>query len=378
MADHLDTLKTLIGFPTVSADSNLDLIHWIRGYLADLGVAAYLTHDETGRKANLFATIGDGEGGLVLSGHTDVVPVIGQAWTSDPFTAVIREGRLYGRGACDMKGFIAVVLSLVPEMMARPSGEPVHLAFSYDEEVGCKGVPHLLADLTRRNIKPRGCIIGEPTDMRVIIGHKGASMFRVRVKGLAAHSSLAPFGVNAIEYAGLMIAHLCHMGEDLRVEERRHGGFDIPYSTLQVNRISGGTAGNIVADQCEFMLDIRNLPWTRTEVLIADFRAWIDRDILPAMREVFTDAEVTIEQAGLVPAFDIAEDAPLVQRMRRAGRRDCGSGYVAFGTEAGLFQQSSIPTVVCGPGSIEQAHKPDEFVTLDQLAQCRDMLRRLL
>jgi acetylornithine deacetylase len=377
MTGHLDILKTLIGFPTVSADSNLDLIHWIRDYLADLGVIAHLTPDATGRKANLFATIGEGAGGLVLSGHTDIVPVTGQAWTSDPFVADIRDGRIYGRGACDMKGFIAVVLSLVPEMLARRGGEPVHLAFSYDEEVGCKGVPHLLADLARRNIKPRGCVIGEPTDMRVIIGHKGASMFRVRVKGLAAHSSLAPFGVNAIEYAGLMIAHLRQVGEDLRIEERRHGGFDIPYSTLQVNRITGGTAGNIVADSCEFMLDIRNLPWTRTEVLIADFKVWIARDILPAMCDVFSGAEVTIEQVGEVPAFEIAEEAPLVQRLQRAGRGNCGCGYVAFGTEAGLFQQSSIPTVVCGPGSIEQAHKPDEFVTLDQLVQCRDMLHRL-
>jgi acetylornithine deacetylase len=376
MTRHLEILATLIGFPTVSADSNLDLIYWIRDYLADYGVNAHLTHDSTGRKANLFATIGEGERGLILSGHSDVVPVTGQDWTSNPFTASIRDGKVYGRGACDMKGFIAVVLSLVPQIKAG-TGEPVHLAFSYDEEIGCKGVPQLIDDLARLGASPRGCLVGEPTGMDLIVGHKGANMYRVSVKGRAAHSSLAPMGVNAIEQAGLMIAWLVRKAEDLRSEERHHFGFDIPYSTLQVNRIKGGTAGNIVADSCEFMLDVRNLPWTRADVLLADFHAFIERDILPAMQEVAPEANVTIEQIGHVPAFEIAEDAPLVKRMQRAGK-GCRCGFMAFGTEAGLFQKAQVPTVVCGPGHIEQAHRPDEYVSLEQLDKCRVFLQRLL
>ncbi|MFT4077538.1 MAG: acetylornithine deacetylase [Asticcacaulis sp.] len=376
MTRHLEILERLIGFPTVSIDSNLALIHWIREYLAGFGVIAHLTHDDAGRKANLFATIGEGEGGLVLSGHTDVVPVAGQDWSSDPFTATIGDGRLYGRGACDMKGFIAVALSLVPDLVGR-TGEPIHLAFSYDEEIGCKGVPRLIADLAQRGISPRGCLIGEPTGMDLVVGHKGANMYRVVVTGRAAHSSLAPRGVNAIEQAALMIAWLIRIGETLRGEERRHFGFDIPNSTLQVNRIQGGTAGNIVADRCEFMLDIRNLPWTRTDVLLADFQAFIDQDILPAMRDIAPEASVTVEQVGHVPAFEIAEDAPLVKRMQLAGK-GCRCGFMAFGTEAGLFQQARIPTVICGPGHIEHAHRPDEYVSLDQLERCRSFLQRLL
>lgn len=375
---YIELLERLIAFPTVSADSNLDLIDWIRAYLAKQGVDAHLTFDDSGRKANLFATIGEGDGGMVLSGHTDVVPVAGQNWSADPFKATMRDDRIYGRGTCDMKGFIAVVLSLVPEMRHTPSRQPVHLAFSYDEEIGCLGARRLIADVVSRDVHPRGCIVGEPTGMRVIVGHKGAGMYAFSVAGRAVHSSLAPSGVNAIEYATRIILRFREIAERLRAHEVRQHGYDVPYSTIQVNRIGGGIAGNIVADHCDFTVDIRHLPCTNRAQLVAEVDRYIEADLLPEMQAVAPEAAVTWRETGNVPGFEISVDAPLVRAVRRSNSVDASCGQVAFGSEAGLYQHAGIPTLICGPGSIEQAHKPDEFVALDQLERCERMLRDVL
>ena len=376
--DILPLLARLIAFPTISSESNIALIEWVAAYLAEHGVEAHLTFDEARRKANLFATVIPGEGGLVLSGHTDVVPVAGQDWSSDPFVAQMREGRLYGRGACDMKGFIAVALSLVPEMRQRPGARPLHLALSYDEEVGCLGAPRMIDDIVRRGLRPSGCIVGEPTNMQVIVGHKGAGMYRCVVTGRAAHSSLAPSGVNAIEHAALLIARLREIGRRLEREEQHQASYDVPYSTIQVNRISGGSAGNIVADHCEMMVDIRHLPGTDRAALIAEVEAYAAAEVLPAMRAIAPEATIAFHEVADIPAFAIAPDAPLVRALSRSNSVEGTCGHVAFGTEAGLFQRAGIPTLVCGPGSIEQAHRPDEFVEIDQLDRCARMLRDML
>ncbi len=375
IAAALPLLDRLIAFPSVSADGNIELIRWIEAYLAECGVAARLTFDDSGRKANLFATIGDGDGGLVLSGHTDVVPVKGQAWTSDPFTAVRRNDRIYGRGACDMKGYIAVALSLVPDLRDRAAGEPVHLAFSYDEEVGCVGVRRMLADLPQVPVRPRGCIVGEPTGMHAVIGHKGAGMYKVSITGRAAHSSLAPQGVNAIQHAARIIERCRAIAERLEANEQRHPGYDVPYSTIQVNRISGGTSGNIVADHCEFLIDIRSLAATSQTSLLDEIRSFVDTDLLPQMRAVAPEAAIDFVQIGEVPAFEASAQSDLATLIRSHGGKECR--HVAFGTEAGLFERAGIPTLICGPGSIEQAHKPDEFVAIDQLVACDRMLRSI-
>lgn len=376
-SEAVGLLRTLVGFPTVSSESNLDLIRWIAAYLDRHGIESRLSFDETGRKANLFATVARGNDAIILSGHTDVVPVAGQSWASDPFAIAERDGRLYGRGTCDMKGFIAVALALVPRIV-QTHGRGVHLAFSYDEEIGCLGVRRLLDTLPVDRTLLAGCIIGEPTNMRAIIGHKGAGMYAFTVTGLAAHSSLAPRGVNAIHYASRLIAHLGEMARDLERTETRHQGYDVPFSTIQVNRISGGTVGNIVADRCEFVADIRSLPHTSHRRLLDAVEDYIERKLLPEMRTIFPDASIGWRQVGDVPGFSIDEDSRFVRDVKRALSSNEPGGHVAFGTEAGLFERAGIPTLVCGPGSIEQAHKPDEFVEIAQLDRCERMLSALL
>lgn len=374
----LSILHRLVGFPTVSSDSNLELIDWVRSYLADLGIESHLTFDAEGRKANLFATVGSGDGGVILSGHTDVVPITGQAWSSDPFEVVARDGRLFGRGTCDMKGFIAVALALVPEMIQREQSRPFHLALSYDEEIGCLGARGLIADVIERGYRPRGCIVGEPTEMRVVIGHKGAGMYAFAVDGLAVHSSLAPDGVNAIEYAARVIAKLREIALRLRASEPRHEGYDVPFSTIQVNRIGGGVAGNIVADRCDFTVDIRHLAGTDRAAIIAEIEQFAADELLPEMRLIAPEAAISWRETGDVPGFEIARDATLVREVARSNSVESSCGYVAFGSEAGLFQGAGIPAIICGPGSIEQAHKPDEFVAIEQLERCERMLRDVL
>ncbi len=378
----LPMLQRLVGFDTVSRHSNLGLIEWVRDDLARQGVASRLTYDSRQQKANLFATVGDGPApGLILSGHTDVVPVDGQNWSSDPFCATLRDGRLYGRGSADMKGFIAVALALVPRLLARQAAPaPVHLALSYDEEVGCLGVRGLIKDLQDSGLQAAGCIVGEPTGMALVLGHKGAQAWRCCVRGREAHSSLAPTGVNAIENAAELIVAIRRYAEQLRQTEAPNPGFDVPHTTMQTAWIQGGIATNVVPRDCEFRIDMRHLAATDPGALIGHLQAHARDLLLPRMRATAPEADIQFERLGEIPPFDTPPDSPLVQRVRRhLGRHaDDAPRYMGFGTEAGLFQRIGIPALICGPGFIDQAHKPDEFIALDQLNHCERFLCDLL
>jgi acetylornithine deacetylase len=369
-------LEQLIGFATVSRDSNLELIAFIRDYLAEHGVECELFYNPERTKANLFATIGPrDQGGIVLSGHTDVVPVEGQAWTVDPFRLTEREGRLYGRGTADMKGFIACVLAAVPALLERPLTMPVHLAFSYDEEVGCLGVRPMLAELEKRRHKPRLCLIGEPTELKPVLGHKGKLAMRCEVQGAACHSAYAPYGVNAIEYAARLIGKLGEIGAELARPERQDERFDPPFSTVQTGTIKGGRALNIVPAECEFDFEVRALPDFDARQVADELQSFAD-ELLPQMRAVQADTGIRLKPLSAYPGLATSADSEAAQLLALlSGSTEFGT--VAFGTEGGLFDQAGIPTVVCGPGSMDQGHKPDEFISLEQLAGCDAMLRRL-
>lgn len=376
-ATSLDLLERLVAFPTVSRDSNLALIGFIRDYLAGHGVASELFLNAEGTKANLFATLGPSDrGGVVLSGHTDVVPVDGQAWTRDPFRLSESEGRLYGRGTADMKGFIASVLAAVPAFLAQPLRLPVHLALSYDEEVGCLGVRSLLDALAQRPNRPRLCLIGEPTELRPVLGHKGKLAMRCQVHGAACHSAYAPQGVNAIEYAARLIGHLGEIGEELARPEHHDPRFDPPYSTVQTGLIEGGRALNIVPAECRFDFEVRALPGFDAQQVATRLDRYAQAELVPRMQAVQPGTGIRFEPLGSYPglATDAASEAAELVALI-SGSRDFGT--VAFGTEGGLFHEAGIPTVVCGPGSMDQGHKPDEFVTLAQLEACDAMLLRL-
>ncbi|MFN5511704.1 MAG: acetylornithine deacetylase [Burkholderiales bacterium] len=373
----LEILRTLVGFDTVSHRSNLGLIEWVRDRLAAQGVTSRLTYDADRRKANLFATIGAPRpGGLVLSGHTDVVPVEGQAWTSDPFTLTERDGKLFGRGSADMKGFIASALATVPDMLAADLPAPIHLALSYDEEVGCFGARGLIADLQEAGFAPAGCIVGEPTLMAPIVSHKGTWRLRCCVRGREAHSAMPTHGVNAIEYAAELVVFMRDIAARFVREETHDNGFPVPFSTIQTTTIAGGTAQNIVPNACELVVDLRTMPQTSFETLhqeILDFAARLDA----RMKAAFPETGMQVEFLAGVPAFVVADTAPIVDYARRLARTQ-GAGKVTFGTEAGLFTQAGIPTVVLGPGSIDDAHRPDEFVSLEQMAACDAFMRRII
>ncbi|BCF93228.1 MULTISPECIES: acetylornithine deacetylase [Paraburkholderia] len=370
-------LEQLIGFPTVSRDSNLAMIDFIRHYLGDLGVHSELFYNAERTKANLFATIGpDDGGGIVLSGHTDVVPVDGQPWTVEPFRLSEKDGRLYGRGTADMKGFIASVLAAVPGFVARDLKVPVHLAFSYDEEVGCLGVRPMLAELAKRAHKPALCLIGEPTELKPVLGHKGKLAMRCQVKGAPCHSAYAPYGVNAIQYAARLINRLEEIGEQLSSPEQHDERFDPPYSTVQTGVIKGGRALNIVPAECEFDFEVRALPGYDATNVADELQTFAQTQLLPKMRAVNADTDIRLESLSAYPGLATPPGSDAAQLLAML----CGSrefGTVAFGTEGGLFNQAGIPAVVCGPGSMDQGHKPDEFVTVEQLEACDAMLMRL-
>ncbi|WP_313081076.1 acetylornithine deacetylase [Pulveribacter sp.] len=378
--NSLQWLQALVAFDTTSRNSNLALIEHVHSALAGLGVQAELMHSPDGTKANLFATLpaqdGGVQGGVVLSGHTDVVPVDGQPWSSDPFTLTQRGERLYGRGSCDMKGFIAVALALVPQFLALPRRQPLHLALSYDEEVGCMGAPVMIDALVRRGARFDGCVVGEPTSMQVVVAHKGINLYRCRVHGRAAHSSLTPRGSNAIEHAARLICHIRDLAEHFAAHGPYDEFFDVPFTTLTTNEIRGGIAVNTIPDLCEFSYEFRNLPGMSAQWIQAQVQEYVQSQLLPRMRREHEGARIDIEPVAAAPALEAAEDAAITQLVR-ALTADQGTRKVAYGTEAGLFQQAGIPTVVCGPGSIEQAHKPDEYVELAQLQACERFLRRL-
>lgn len=373
----LALLERLVAFPTVSRGSNLALIDWARAELEAAGATCRVIPDAEGRRANLLATLGRGRGpGLAFSGHTDVVPVEGQDWATDPFAATVVGDRVHGRGTSDMKGFIAVVMALAPEM-ARAPGR-FHIALSYDEEVGCLGAPDLAAALAGAEPRPRGCVVGEPTGLRPIVGHKGAAAYECRVTGRTVHASLAPRGVNAIEYAARLITRLRAVAAEVQGRETHHPGFDIPFTTASTGVVEGGSAANITPDACVFRFDLRLLPGTRPEDLIEPLAAHARDELLPEMRTVAPESDIVFRRLGGVPAFEADPDGPFLREVERAAGSNGERGYVAFATEAGLFHGEGIPTVVCGPGSIEQAHKPNEFIELAQLAQAESFVRRLI
>ena len=382
----LDWLTRLIGFDTVSRHSNLALIEDVQAYCKQLGLTVDLTFNEAKNKANLFVTVPAGENadqinnGLVLSGHTDVVPVDGQDWTSEPFTATIRGDKLYGRGACDMKGFIACALTILPQAVQLSNNgqlrRPLHLALSFDEEVGCLGAPLILADLEARGITPDYCIVGEPTNMAMVVAHKGIAVYRCRVHGKSAHSSLTMHGVNAISYASRLIGYVDTLAEEISGRDDNDPLFDVPYSTLSVGTIQGGTATNIVPNLCEFTFDYRNLPHMTQDDILVPIQAKV-AELSAQMQARASETGIELVQEESVPAMTDNDSAEL-QSLIAALTGDDERHKVAYATEGGQFTNAGIPTIICGPGSIEQAHKADEYVALSEIERCDKFLQRLL
>ncbi|WP_313549244.1 acetylornithine deacetylase [Pseudomonas sp.] len=378
MSTSRELLGHLIAFDTTSRESNLAFIDFVRAYLAEVGVTCNVIYNAERTKANLFATIGpSGVPGIVLSGHTDVVPVDGQAWTFPPFTLTERSGKLYGRGAADMKGYIACVLAAVPAFARAKLRIPVHIALSYDEEVGCLGVRSLLEALSQEPVKPLLCIIGEPTELRPILGHKGKLAMRCQVHGAACHSAYAPQGVNAIEYAARLIIELGRLGETLQALPHIDDRFDPPFSTVQTGLIAGGKALNIVPEDCSFDFEVRALPSLNPWQIAQQLRQYAESTLLPAMLAISKQCDIRFSELSSYPGLYTSAQSQAAQWIAQF----CGSNAfstVAFGTEGGLFDEAGIPTVICGPGSMEQGHKPDEFITVKQLDACDDMLARVL
>jgi acetylornithine deacetylase len=372
-------LSDLVGFNTVSDRSNLELIVYIENYLATFGISGRRLVDETGQKASLWVTIGpQNRPGIVLSGHTDVVPVERQSWTSDPFTMIERQGRYYGRGTTDMKGFVAVCLAMVPEIRAADLKMPIHFAISYDEEVGCVGVRPMLREISKASVKPLGCFVGEPTQMQIIIGHKGKHGVRATFRGKSCHSSLAPDGVNAVEHAADLITEVRRRAALLAKEGTRDELYDVVHTTLLTSVAQGGTALNIVPDECVLEFEARGLGMHESKEVTDAIVAWAKAEIEPRMRARDPGCGVTFEEILEYPALDMKPDHPLISLAKRLSGRN-SHGKVSFGTEAALFVSiADIPTVVIGPGSIEQAHKPDEFVETAELSNCAGFIERLI
>lgn len=373
----LDLIRTLVAFDTVSARSNLELIHYVRDHLEELGIESRLTFDEPRNKANLLAVIGpDVPGGIVLSGHTDVVPVAGQPWESDPFSVVERGGRLYGRGTADMKSFLAIALALVPEFQAARLRVPIYLALSYDEEVGCFGVGGLLRDLAAALPRPACAIIGEPTLMQLINRHKGFCGFTTTVTGRDGHSSGTHRGVNAVAYAAEIIGFLSRVAAEIAEQGPFDDSFEPAHTTLNVGMIRGGTALNIIARQCSFDWEFRPIPAFDEASVRRRLDAYVAEQILPRMRQVAPEADVVTSVICREPALIPLADSPAEALVRLLTGANT-AGAVSYGTEASLFQETGIPSVVCGPGSIEQAHQPNEFIALEQIDACVAFLRKL-
>ncbi|MEQ1696089.1 MAG: acetylornithine deacetylase [Hyphomicrobiaceae bacterium] len=371
----LELLERLVAFDTTSHKSNLALIRFVEDYLAHCKVSSRLVMSPDGEKANLFATIGPaGVPGVALSGHTDVVPVEGQAWFSDPFRLKDLGDRVAGRGTTDMKGFLACVLAAVPEFKARTLKTPIHIAFSYDEEIGCLGVRPMIAEFGHGLIKPRMVIVGEPTNMSIVDAHKGPVRWHVEVSGRASHSSMAHLGVNAISYAGRLIGELARIEEGLKVAADPR--FDPPYASLQITRIEGGTASNIVPVSAWFGFEVRALPGTDTAKIERDLRRFAERKCLPEMRKVAPEASISISQTNQVAPFVAEAGSELTAlALKLAGQNETFA--VSYATEAGLFQEAGSAAIICGPGDIAQAHTANEWVAKAELEKCSAFLSRL-
>ena len=376
-SQNLSMIETLIGFDTTSAKSNLALIVFVAEYLDELGASIRLTRNDNVNKANLFATLGPADKpGIVLSGHTDVVPANPKDWTSDPFKAQIRDDKIFGRGTADMKSFIAIALAMAPDFAKAKLRQPIHFAFSYDEEVGCLGVRGLLNDLSTLPVKPALCIVGEPTDMKVIVGHKGKKSVVCTVHGKEGHSALNHKGVNAIEIAADLVTKIRTIQKRIRRDGPFEEGYDPPYTTLHTGLFNGGTALNIIPKECQFEFEIRNLPSHDPETIMAELRGHA-QDLVPEMLAVDIAAGIMFDERNTTVGLSVSEDSePAKLACQLSGHNH--TSKVAFTTEAGLFAAAGIPAVVCGPGSITQAHKPDEFITLDQVSKCERFLGDLL
>jgi acetylornithine deacetylase len=374
-AAPIATLERLLAFDTISSKSNAALIDWVAERLESLGAKVLVQHAPEPGKANLFATIGpDDMPGLMLSGHSDVVPVAGQSWSSEPFVLTRRGDNLYGRGSADMKGFIACVLDAAPRFAAARLQQPLHVALSYNEETNMHGMRQLAAHLASAPIKPAACLIGEPTSMQVVVANKGAAGYLVKVRGHSVHSSLRDSGLSAVEVAAGIIVFISELQTQLR-EEARHDGFEFPHTSVHVGRIQGGTAHNIMAKDCEFLLEIRALPGQRAADILQRIQAHCDA-LLPAMKRIAPECDITIEDIFDTPALDEQSNTYLAKAIMPL----CGHftpGRVSFGTEAGILQEVGVPTVVCGPGRIAVAHQPDEYVEIEQLEQCMRFLHVL-
>lgn len=373
-------LARLIGFDTTSTTSNLELIDFIRNYLDDYSIESQLVHNEDKTCANLYATIGpDDIGGVMLSGHTDVVPTSGQSWNSDPYQMKADDRLLYGRGSCDMKGFIACALTGVPLMATQSLQTPIHLAFSYDEEIGCVGVKKLIDAMQGFEVKPRIGLIGEPTDMKMVVGHKGKAAFRVEFTGSSCHSAYITKGVNAVEFAAELISFIRKMNQTVQDRSMVDIGYSVPHSTFHVGNISGGTALNIVPKQCAFEFEIRNLPQDRLDDLVHEIRHYADDVLLPDMRSRFDSSDIQFLPISNYPGLHTDTESNVIDYTRSINPVNEIGENVSFGTEAGLFDQHlGINSVVCGPGSIDQAHKPDEFVSREQMQCCDTMIANLV
>ena len=378
VSSAVDLLGKLVAFDTTSRNPNLELIRFVADHLAGHGVDAAVIHDDTGTKANLLATIGPRrDGGIVLSGHTDVVPVDGQDWHTDPFVLTRSDGRLYGRGAADMKGFCATVLAMVPEFLSRPLAAPLHVAFSHDEEVGCLGVHGMIPHIAVPGLVPRAVIVGEPTGMKVVNAHKGIRAFRTTVTGLEAHSSATHEGVNAVMAAADLIAFLSRLAEEEKATADPDSRFDPPFTSISVGPISGGTALNIIPRQCSFTWEYRALPDADEDAIIDRFAEYAETGVLPRLRRVHDGASIETAALARVPPL-VPEDDSSVETLMMALAGTNRTFAVSYATEAGIFREAGIPAVVCGPGDIAQAHRPNEFVAVAQIEACVAFLRRVL
>lgn len=375
----VEMIEKLVSFNTTSRLSNLELINFISDYLATLGVEANLIHDAGGEKANLYATIGPSDvPGVVLSGHTDVVPVDGQAWDTDPFAVIEKDGKLFGRGTSDMKSFIAIALALAPEFAKTKLKTPIHFALSFDEEVGCLGAPLMIEKMDQFSAKPRAVIVGEPTNMSVVNAHKGVCSFHTTVHGLERHSSEIDRGVNAVAYAAELVHFLSGVAEEMRDHRAQpESGFNPPYTTVHVGTIQGGTAQNIVPLHCTFSWEYRLMPGEDLSAIRNRFQTHVDEVVLPKMHAVDDTTGIETEVRAFVPGL-APEEGSTAEALVLALARKNTTEVVAYGTEAGQFQAAGNPVVVCGPGSIAQAHKPNEFIELSEVRACEQFMRRLL